>query len=294
MSNSTAAPRLTMDLCNVDMNIPLKKISKANAKSRTKELIKNRNRPTSVPSSVILTPKQCNYFSSGMVHCCIVRSTSTPPSTLRVRYEFMYQSVDRAEEPPVMIAIKDGNNIRIFDNTRISAIDSKNSFKFNKKSGNYLGKMKADKPTFSLCNGTEEKTQIAAFIYDAQSTLKHWKDGQPPRKMSVAIPFARDDGSMEALAPYLKNRMVENVRRKTSTGIQVYTTKEPSFERGQYRLNFNGRVTLASVKNMQIVDSDGEMFAQFGKVGEHRFHLDYKHPFNALQAFALALSAIEY
>jgi len=27
--------------------------------------------------------------------------------------------------------------------------------------------------------------------------------------------------------------------------------------------------------------------------GENRFHLDYKHPFNALQAFALALSALE-
>jgi hypothetical protein len=27
--------------------------------------------------------------------------------------------------------------------------------------------------------------------------------------------------------------------------------------------------------------------------GENRFHLDYRHPFNALQAFSLALSALD-
>lgn len=56
------------------------------------------------------------------------------------------------------------------------------------------------------------------------------------------------------------------------------------------RLNFRGRVTVPSVKNFQLVGADPtDVLCQFGKVGEDRFHLDYKQPLNAVQAFALAL-----
>ena len=56
------------------------------------------------------------------------------------------------------------------------------------------------------------------------------------------------------------------------------------------RLNFRGRVTVPSVKNFQLVGEDAsEVLCQFGKVGDDRFHLDYKEPLNAVQAFALAL-----
>ena len=198
-----------------------------------------------------------------------------------------------------MIAEKrQGNKFHIFDTTRLDIIDMVDGdFKLNKKAGNYIGKIrrdKNDKASYSLFDhAKEEKEQIAAFVYDSKSILSQWKDGQPPRRLQIAIPFVDENGSMESLAPYLKNKMIDSIKRKTTTGIKVYTAKEPAFERGQYRLNFNGRVTMPSVKNMQIVDKDGEVFAQFGKVGEHRFHLDYKHPFNALQVFAMALTAMD-
>ena len=78
-------------------------------------------------------------------------------------------------------------------------------------------------------------------------------------------------------------------------------TKEPTFERGQYRLNFKGRVTTPSVKNFQIVHTvDGEtqsktsdVIVQFGRVAENSFHLDFKKPFNAFQAFAIALAQFD-
>ena len=45
-------------------------------------------------------------------------------------------------------------------------------------------------------------------------------------------------------------------------------TKDPVFEKGNYRLNFNGRVKLPSVKNYQLVPPDGidRIATQFGKV----------------------------
>lgn len=63
-------------------------------------------------------------------------------------------------------------------------------------------------------------------------------------------------------------------------------------------LNFNGRVTVASVKNFQLVASleNGEhenVIIQFGKVGKDAFTMDYQYPISAFQAFAICLSSFD-
>ncbi|MCD9558761.1 Tubby- protein 3 [Datura stramonium] len=66
-------------------------------------------------------------------------------------------------------------------------------------------------------------------------------------------------------------------------------------------LNFNGRVTVASVKNFQLVASVGDeagqehenVILQFGKVGEDVFTMDYQYPISAFQAFAICLSSFD-
>ncbi|CAL9219841.1 unnamed protein product [Arabidopsis halleri] len=66
-------------------------------------------------------------------------------------------------------------------------------------------------------------------------------------------------------------------------------------------LNFHGRVTVASVKNFQLVAlSDREtglpserIILQFGKVGKDMFTMDYGYPISAFQAFAICLSSFE-
>ncbi|XP_057964179.1 tubby-like F-box protein 3 [Malania oleifera] len=67
-------------------------------------------------------------------------------------------------------------------------------------------------------------------------------------------------------------------------------------------LNFNGRVTVASVKNFQLVASPENGFAgpehekvilQFGKVGKDVFTMDYQYPISAFQAFAVCLSSFD-
>ncbi|XAR57133.1 hypothetical protein NMG60_11025165 [Bertholletia excelsa] len=67
-------------------------------------------------------------------------------------------------------------------------------------------------------------------------------------------------------------------------------------------LNFHGRVTVASVKNFQLVASvengqsgpeHDKVILQFGKVGKDAFTMDYRYPLSAFQAFAICLSSFD-
>ncbi|KAL1350009.1 hypothetical protein AAHE18_07G196400 [Arachis hypogaea] len=67
-------------------------------------------------------------------------------------------------------------------------------------------------------------------------------------------------------------------------------------------LNFHGRVTVASVKNFQLVATvdqsqpggkgdEDTVLLQFGKVGDDTFTMDYRQPLSAFQAFAICLTS---
>lgn len=73
-------------------------------------------------------------------------------------------------------------------------------------------------------------------------------------------------------------------------------SKDPVFEKGNYRLNFHGRVKLPSVKNYQLVPPDAidDIWTQFGKVSDDEFHLDFKAPITPMVAFAVAVSQFDY
>lgn len=87
-------------------------------------------------------------------------------------------------------------------------------------------------------------------------------------------------------------------------GMLVLRNKSPRWhEQLQcWCLNFNGRVTVASVKNFQLVASPENAAAgqehenvilQFGKVGKDVFTMDYQYPISAFQAFAICLSSFD-
>lgn len=75
-------------------------------------------------------------------------------------------------------------------------------------------------------------------------------------------------------------------------------------------LNFRGRVTVASVKNFQLIASNqppagaptpnqpppsdhDKIILQFGKVSKDMFTMDYRYPLSAFQAFAICLSSFD-
>ncbi|CAL4901834.1 unnamed protein product [Urochloa decumbens] len=88
------------------------------------------------------------------------------------------------------------------------------------------------------------------------------------------------------------------------TGTTVLRNKAPRWHEHLqcWCLNFHGRVTVASVKNFQLVatadpshpDSAGDeetVLLQFGKVDTDIFTMDYRQPLSAFQAFAICLSS---
>ncbi|ONK67540.1 uncharacterized protein A4U43_C05F1100 [Asparagus officinalis] len=87
-------------------------------------------------------------------------------------------------------------------------------------------------------------------------------------------------------------------------GILVLKNKAPRWhEQLQcWCLNFRGRVTVASVKNFQLVASEengatgqeqDKVILQFGKVGKDLFTMDFQYPISAFQAFAICLSSFD-
>lgn len=101
--------------------------------------------------------------------------------------------------------------------------------------------------------------------------------------------------------------------RLDSSGVQLATQNEPKMVLKNksprwhqplqcWCLNFHGRVTVASVKNFQLVASgesdpnnqdDDDVILQFGKVGKDLFTMDYRYPISAFQAFAICLSSFD-
>ncbi|XP_058084760.1 tubby-like F-box protein 14 [Magnolia sinica] len=79
-------------------------------------------------------------------------------------------------------------------------------------------------------------------------------------------------------------------------------------------LNFRGRVTVASVKNFQLIAASGggetadnagagtsqagssehdKIILQFGKIGKDLFTMDYRYPLSAFQAFGICMSSFD-
>ncbi|GFT56902.1 tubby protein homolog [Nephila pilipes] len=115
-----------------------------------------------------------------------------------------------------------------------------------------------------------------------------------PRKMSVILPALNNDNKrieirQETLLQKLKTRKMDSLL-ELHNKAPVWNDESQSFV-----LNFRGRVTVASVKNFQIVHSNDPDYIvlQFGRVHEDIFSMDYSYPMCALQAFAIALSSLD-
>ncbi|KAF8046987.1 hypothetical protein N665_3272s0001 [Sinapis alba] len=91
---------------------------------------------------------------------------------------------------------------------------------------------------------------------------------------------------------------------KDGAGLTILKNKAPRWHEHLqcWCLNFHGRVTVASVKNFQLVATvdqsqpsgkgdEETVLLQFGKVGDDTFTMDYRQPLSAFQAFAICLAS---
>uniref|UniRef100_A0A7S2V188 Tubby C-terminal domain-containing protein n=1 Tax=Fibrocapsa japonica TaxID=94617 RepID=A0A7S2V188_9STRA len=182
-------------------------------------------------------------------------------------------------------------NYHIFDMTRAQFGNH-----LSKKNGNYLGKLRTNlrKTDTIIYTNDAEREEMGAIIFNKPGFVDQVKEGSQPRKLHVLLPQLDADGVPVPNKPNPRRpdtSLLERLRSAKTGKMFCLQTKDPVFEKGNYRLNFHGRVTVASVKNFQLCSPDDidYVVCQFGKVDEDRFHLDYRAPLNAFQAFALAL-----
>ncbi|KAJ9561373.1 hypothetical protein OSB04_006533 [Centaurea solstitialis] len=143
----------------------------------------------------------------------------------------------------------------------------------------------------------------------------------PPRSLEDSFRSMSFSKSLDHSAEFSSSRFSEIMRAATSATDApdseksklplVLKNKSPRWhEQLQcWCLNFRGRVTIASVKNFQLIaappvagtsqppqppppDHD-KVILQFGKVGKDMFTMDYRYPLSAFQAFAICLSSFD-
>eukprot|EP00634_Sargassococcus_sp_CCMP2135_P011517 CAMPEP_0198653954 /NCGR_PEP_ID=MMETSP1467-20131203/7391_1 /TAXON_ID=1462469 /ORGANISM="unid. sp., Strain CCMP2135" /LENGTH=594 /DNA_ID=CAMNT_0044389931 /DNA_START=1 /DNA_END=1785 /DNA_ORIENTATION=+ len=172
-------------------------------------------------------------------------------------------------------------------------------------SSNYIGKLRANfaGTEFQIFDAgsrggfdadDEKRSELGAVIYTSNVL-----GSRGPRKMQVAIPKVDGDDSTTAdFKDDAKSGDVLSTMKAHDYGKLIYTINKPprwNEQVGAYVLNFNGRVTMASVKNFQLVQPDEQdaIFLQFGRVGKDLFTMDFQYPMSPFQAFAITLSSFD-
>ena len=167
-----------------------------------------------------------------------------------------------------------------------------------RNSKNYIGKLRANfagtefqvfdsgaNPSL-IDTGSSERCELGAVVYTANVL-----GSRGPRKMQAAVPKLDRDGKSRSIDVLAK------LKAQDKNDITYTINKPPRWndQVGAYVLNFNGRVTMASVKNFQLVQPDDQdaILLQFGRVGKDEFTMDFQWPMTPFQAFAITLSSFD-
>ncbi|XP_011801924.1 PREDICTED: tubby-related protein 2 [Colobus angolensis palliatus] len=140
-------------------------------------------------------------------------------------------------------------------------------------------------------NTARIRRELGAVCY-----VSHILGDLGPRKMTVILPGTNSRNQRIDVQPRNEREsLLSRYQRGEKQGLLLLHSKTPLWneENGIYTLNFDGRVTQASVKNFQIMDPKHpeHLVLQFGRVGPDTFTMDFCFPFSPLQAFGICLSS---
>ncbi|CEP01335.1 unnamed protein product (mitochondrion) [Plasmodiophora brassicae] len=245
--------------------------------------------------------------ASAPLQCYIIRIKDSIKSRLYPKYELYLKNGDR-----LILAAKKRTK-----NKSSNYLISKDSNDLNKASPNFLGKLRSNfiGTEFAIYDngqsekavskggsaGTPKRKDLGCIFY--QSNIL---GSRGPRKMTVLLPtkVSGSPGEVDISEAFKSGTHMNNAR------IVSLENKSPKWsdQVGAYVLNFNGRVTMASVKNFQLIQSgtdgsaagatpatpEGPVIMQFGRVSKDNFTMDFRAPLSPLQAFAIALSSFDY
>ncbi|KAF7684418.1 Protein king tubby [Astathelohania contejeani] len=159
---------------------------------------------------------------------------------------------------------------------------------------NYCGRIKSDilGSTYVLYKEINSQSIELAFVkYD----VSFCSSNGPRSFITVIYGFNRNMNGPELK---YKSSLKRAYKKKDYNSIVVLCNKKPFYnpETNSYVLNFNGRVTMPSVKNFQLIHPQDPAYISmtFGKVGTNEFILDFQYPWCALQGFCVGISALDY
>ncbi|MBN3300538.1 TUB protein, partial [Amia calva] len=142
-----------------------------------------------------------------------------------------------------------------------------------------------------ICETETLREELAAISYEVNVL-----GFRGPRKMTVLIPEVKESGERVSVRPRNEQETLFSLYERGG-GVLSLVNRPPSWseQTQSYVLNFHGRVTLASVKNFQIINPENEecVLMQFGRVSAQVFSMDLRFPLCPLQAFSIALSAFD-
>ncbi|KAJ1345029.1 hypothetical protein BSLG_000544 [Batrachochytrium salamandrivorans] len=159
----------------------------------------------------------------------------------------------------------------------------------SKDSPHYLAKLKGNfkRNSFIMTDtrGTIKNRELSHISY-TKNVL--------PRELQVAIsaPMIAED----AESGYSTDIMAD-VKSKNVNKLLFLKNKPPKWNEAtqSHCLNFGGRVTQPSIKNMQLIAENDEnhIVLQFGRCGPDLFTLDVRWPMTPIEAFVIALTTFD-
>jgi tubby-related protein 1 len=187
----------------------------------------------------------------------------------------------------------------------------------NKGSDNIIGKLRSNflgteyqifddgknpksfDPFFDEMNEDVARDERGVVLYRNNAT-----NTKGPRRMNVCINKVQDDGEpTKVWRPVhqeddsMLNEFKQN-SKEASNHLFYLENRQPKWneDMSAYVLNFKSRVTMASVKNFQLVNNSDDIelvIMQFGRRGTDEFIMDIRWPMSLFQAFAISLSSCD-
>lgn len=180
----------------------------------------------------------------------------------------------------------------------------------NRDGQNYLGKLRAnfvgtEFQVFDSGSSPKFMASGAATSANAKNRLEmgvvtyttNMLGPKGPRKMQVAIPSVDDEGKVSQWQDGKGDQMLPELKSHNLDKLCYLINKPPRWndQVAAYVLNFMGRVTMASVKNFQLVTPENQdsIVLQFGRIAKDEFTMDFQWPISPFQAFAITLSSFD-
>ena len=166
------------------------------------------------------------------------------------------------------------------------------------ESDSYLGQVRSDAfrtdyvIEFNDMYEQRQKAQMGSINYLGLDLFRGYLG---PRKLEVVVPNIQDTRLLDQMT-VSTDKLASEYNQDDDELYLINKVPRFNSDVGAFVLNFNGRVTVASVKNFQLIHpkQPNNVILQFGRVGADTFTLDIQYPLSIYQGFAIALSSFSF